>query len=180
VNRGNDDPAPVAASTSSSAAPTTTTPTTTTPPPPVDPGPRTVAVVLTTVSVTPPPGFPPDPTFGTAGEVRSRTWTLTGPCDGKGACTVEHCTAPGQCVPPFDATPNGTGYAATVVIPVNWTTPECSGGEITDTITFTVSGDPATPQIAGDWVETASPVQLTGVDGRACGIYLGHYSVASA
>jgi len=173
VNRGGDT-TPVAASTTSAA------PTSTTPPPPADPGPRTVPVTLTTISVTPPPGFPPDATFGTVGEVRARTWTLTGPCDGSGACTVEHCTAPGTCLPPLVATPNGAGYAATLVVPVNWASPDCTGGEITDTVTFTVAGDPGAPQIAGDWVENASPLQFTGANGTPCGIYLGHYSLTSA
>lgn len=179
LNRGNDDPTPAAASTST-AAPTTTT--ATTPPPPVDPGPRTVPVTLTAVSVTPPPGFGPDPAFGTVGEVRSRTWNLTGPCDGTGACTIEHCTAPGTCLPPLVATPNGSGYVATVVVPVNWVAASCSGvgGQITDTVTFTISGDPLAPQITGDWVENASPVVFTAPDGGPCGIYLGHYTLASA
>jgi hypothetical protein len=141
-----------------------------------------VPVTLTTVGVTPPPGFPPDPAFGTAGELRSRTWTLTGPCDGTGPCSVEHCTAPGTCLPPIVATPSGTGYAATLVIPVNWASPDCQGvgGEITDTITFTVSGDPLTPQIAGEWVENASTLVFTAANGAPCGVYLARYTIASA
>ena len=177
VNRGDDEPAPPAAATTSSAAPTSTTP-----PPPVDPGPRTVPVTLTTVSVTPPPGFAPDPTFGTVGEVRQRTWRLTGPCDGAGPCSFEHCTAPDVCQPPIVATPNGAGYVGTRVVPVGWTSPNCNsvGGQILDTVTFTVSGDPATPQIAGEWVESASPVLFTAPNGGPCGIYLARYSITSA
>jgi hypothetical protein len=173
--RAGDDAPPAAAPSTTSAAPTTTTP-----PAPVDPGPRTVPVTLTTVAVTPPPGFAPDPAFGTVGEKRARTWTLTGPCDGTGACAVEHCTAPGQCLPAFAATPNGSGYVGTLTIPVNWASPNCTGGQITETITFTVSGSPSAPAIAGDWVESAAPLTFTGADNTPCGIYLAHYSIASA
>jgi hypothetical protein len=174
LNRGHDGAAPVATSTSSAA------PSSTTPPPPVDPGPRTVPVTLTTVSVTPPPGFAPDATFGTVGEVRARTWTLTGPCDGAGACSIQHCTAPGTCLAAFVATPNGSGYVASLVTPIYWQSPDCSGGQLTDTISFTVSGDPIAPQITGDWVENAAPLTFTGANGTPCGVYLAHYSVASA
>ncbi|MGY1618512.1 hypothetical protein ACI797_17385 [Geodermatophilus sp. SYSU D00691] len=173
-------PAGVAASSTSAAATDPEPTPEPTPPPPVDPGPRTVPMTLTTVAITAPPGFAPDPTFGTVGEVRQRTWTLTGPCDGTGPCTVEHCAAPGQCVLPLVGTPTGTGYAATLTGPVNWSTADCVGGEITSTVTFTVSGDPLAPVIAGEWVEDSAVPVLPGLSGAQCGIYLGRYTFASA
>jgi hypothetical protein len=138
-----------------------------------------VPILLTTTTFTPPPGFGPDPSLGTVGEVRPRTWVLTGPCDGTGPCSVEHCVAPGECRPPLAATPTGSGeYTATSTGPVFWANPACTGGSITATITFRVAGPPEAPTVTGTWVESADPVVLPGA--ARCGIYLGTFSLASA
>ena len=110
---GGDDGGAPAAQPAASSAPAVETSAEPTPEPTPEPppfaGPRTVPITLTTTAFTPPPGFGPDPSLGSVGEVRPRTWELTGPCDGTGSCTVVHCRAPGDCRPPLDAVPTGTG-----------------------------------------------------------------------
>lgn len=138
----------------------------------MDVGPREVPVTLTVTSVTPPPGFATDPAFGTVGEVRARTWTITGPCDGEGPCEVQHCRAPGDCTLTFAMQPAAGGYTATATYPVQWAAPECSGGEISTAIEFTPTGTPDSFAMTGTWTESTAQQLLTGSDGRECGIYL--------
>jgi hypothetical protein len=177
LSGGDPDPAPVAAATTS-AAPPTAAPTTSAPPP-VETGPREVPVTLTITAVTPPPGFGPDPAFGTVGEIRARTWTITGPCDGEGPCDIQHCRGPGDCTLTFTGVPTGDGYTAAVTTPVAWAAPECTGGEITSTLDFTLTGSAEAFGMTGTWTETTSNPRLTGSDGRDCGIYLLTTSMSS-
>lgn len=179
---GNDpDPDPAAAAgavtseqTTTSAAPTTTTP-------PVETGPRDIPITMTITAVTPPPGFGPDPAFGTVGEVLERTWTLTGPCDGSGGCTIVHCRAPGDCTPALEAESQGGGsYVSRTTNPVQWGAPECTGGTIDTTITFLIAGVGDAVTLSGTWVETASQVLFIGSDGRDCGVYLSELSFSSS
>lgn len=170
------DPAPVAAATTS-AAPTTAAPTTSEPP--VETGPRDVPVTITITAVSVPPGLAPDPTFGTVGEVRERSWTITGPCDGEGPCDIQHCRGPGDCTLTFTGVPTGNGYTAAVTTPVAWAAPECTGGEITSTLDFVLTGTTESFGMTGTWTETSPTQVLTGSDGRVCGIYLLTTSMSS-
>jgi hypothetical protein len=174
---GDPDPGPVVAATTA-AEPTTAAPSTSEPPP-VETGPRDVPVTITITAVTPPPGFGPDPTFGTVGEVRARTWTITGPCDGEGPCDIQHCRGPGDCTLTFTGVPTGDGYTAAVTAPVAWAAPECAGGEITSTLDVVLTGTPDDFAMTGTWVESTSNQLLTGSDGRQCGIYLLTTSMSS-
>ena len=163
---------PTTVQTTTTAAPTTTTP-------PVPTGPRDIPVTLTFTGITPPPGFAQDPAYGTVGQVLPRTWTLTGACDGTGPCDVQHCMAPGQCATTFTGQPEGGSYVARFTDPVQWGAPECVGGTIDNTITWTVTGTPEDPTVAGTWVETAPQVLFVGTDGRDCGVYLAEFVIAS-
>ncbi len=182
VTRGDDDNDPTAAgavqtseqttATSPTAAPTTTTP-------PVETGPRDIPIAMTFTQITPPPGFGPDPAYGTVGQVITRTWTVTGPCDGAGPCDVQHCQEPGSCSATFTGTPQGSGYVSRFTTPVQWGAPECTGGTIDNTITWAFSGEGDDLVVTGSWVEQASQVLFTGSDGRDCGLYLAELTIAS-
>jgi hypothetical protein len=180
VTRNGDDPDPAAAAggvqtsevTTTSAAPTTTTP-------PVETGPRDIAITMTFTKITPPPGFGPDPAYGTVGQVITRTWTVTGPCDGAGPCDIQHCSEPGNCPTTFTGTPQGAGYVSRFTSPVQWGAPECTGGTIDNTITWAFSGEGDDVVVTGSWVEQATQVLFTGSDGRDCGLYLAELTIAS-
>ena len=179
VTGGDDDPEQTGAAgvqttqqATTSAAPTTTTPA-------VETGPRDIPINLTQTKLTPPPGFGPDPAYGTVGEVRPRVWTITGPCDGSGPCDVQHCQAPGQCGVTFSGVPEGSGYVARFSVPVQWGAPECTGGAIDNTVTWSISGTGDDVVVTGSWVEQAAQVLFTGSDGRDCGLYLAEFTVAS-
>jgi hypothetical protein len=45
------------------------------------------------------------------GSSYSASWVLTGPCDGEGPCTVQHCRAEDACIYQAAFTPTGSGYA---------------------------------------------------------------------
>jgi hypothetical protein len=180
VTGGNDpEPDPTAAAgvqtteqTTTSAAPTTTTPA-------VETGPRDIPINLTQTKITPPPGFGQDPTYGTVGDVLPRIWTITGPCDGAGACEVQHCQAPGQCGITITGEPQGSGYVSRFSTPVQWGAPECTGGSIDNTVTWSITGEGDAVVITGSWVEQAAQVLFTGSDGRDCGLYLAEFTIAS-
>jgi hypothetical protein len=155
-----------------SAAPTTTTPA-------VQTGPRDIPISMTFANITPPPGFGPDPAYGTVGQVISRSWTITGPCDGTGPCDVQHCQAPGQCSTTFSGVPQGGNYVAQFSSPIQWGAPECTGGTIDNTITWAFSGEGDAVTVTGSWVESATQVLFTGSDGRECGLYLAELTIAS-
>lgn len=177
---GNDrEPDPTAAAVTSEQPTTSAAPTTTTPA--VETGPRDIPITMTITAVTPPPGFAPDPTFGTVGDLLERSWTITGPCDGTGGCTIQHCRAPGDCTPPLEAASQGGGsYVSRTTDPVQWQAPECTGGTIDTTITFVIAGTGDALTLSGTWVETAPQVLFTGSDGRDCGVYLSELSFTSA
>lgn len=179
VTGGNDaDPDQSAAGAQTTEQPTTSAaPTTTTPA--VETGPRDIPIAMTFTNVTPPPGFGPDPAYGTVGQVLTRTWTVTGPCDGTGPCEVRHCQAPGQCGTVFSGEPEGGGYVARFRSPVQWGAPECTGGSIDNTITWSFSGEGDGITVTGSWVEQAAQVLFTGSDGRECGLYLAELTIAS-
>jgi hypothetical protein len=180
VTRNDDDPDPAASAggvqtseqTTTSAAPTTTTPA-------VETGPRDIPISMTFTNITPPPGFGPDPAYGTVGQVITRTWTVTGACDGAGSCDVQHCQAPGECSATFSGEPQGSGYVARFTTPVQWGAPECTGGTIDNTITWSFSGEGDDVVVTGSWVEQAAQVLFTGSDGRDCGLYLAELTIAS-
>jgi hypothetical protein len=176
---GDDEPGTVAAPVATSEAPTTSAAPTTTEPP-VDTGPREIPVTATVTTVTPPPGFGPDPTYGTPGDqLPGRTWILTGACDGSGPCDVQHCQAPGQCGVAFTGQPQGGQYVGTFTSPVQWGAPECTGGEIDNIITFTLTGEGDAVRMTGTWVEQADQVLFVGSDGRDCGLYLAEFALSS-
>jgi hypothetical protein len=185
VTRGDegDDPAAAAGvrgpgeTTLSTPSTTSAAPTTTTPP--VETGPRDIPIAMTFTQITPPPGFGPDPAYGTVGQVITRTWTVTGPCDGTGPCDVQHCQEPGSCSATFTGTPQGSGYVSRFTTPVQWGAPECTGGTIDNTITWAFSGEGDALVVTGSWVEQASQVLFTGSDGRDCGLYLAELTIAS-
>lgn len=181
VTRGARDADPAAAAggvqtsaqtTTTSAAPTTTTPA-------VETGPRDIAIAMTFTQITPPPGFGQDPAYGTVGQVITRTWTVTGPCDGAGPCDVQHCQEPGNCATTFTGTPQGSGYVSRFTTSVQWGAPECTGGTIDNTITWAFSGEGDDVVVTGSWVEQAPQVLFTGSDGRDCGLYLAELTIAS-
>ena len=183
VTRPDDDPDPAAAAggvqtseqtsdPTTSEAPTTTTPA-------VETGPRDIPIAMTFVAITPPPGFGPDPAYGTPGQVITRTWTISGPCDGSGACEVQHCQAPGECGTSFSGVPEAGNYVARFQTPVQWGAPECTGGVIDNTITWAFSGEGDAVTVTGSWVEQAPQVLFTGSDGRDCGLYLAELTIAS-
>ena len=160
------------APTTTSAAPTTTTPA-------VETGPRDIPITLTYTAITPPPGFAQDPAFGTVGQVLPRTWTVTGPCDGQGPCEVQHCQAPGQCGLTLSGQPEAGNYVSRFSSPVQWGAPECTGGQIENTVTWSITGEGTNLTVTGSWVEQASQVLFTGSDGRDCGLYLAEFTIAS-
>jgi hypothetical protein len=172
VTGGNDpEPDPTATAGAVTSEPTTSAAPTTTEPA-VETGPRDIPITMTITAITVPPGFAQDPTYGTAGDVRPRTWTITGACDGTGPCGVQHCRAPGDCNDPFTGQPQGSGYVAKVTGPVEWDAPECTGGTVTATITWAFGGEAENLTLTGTWVEEAPQVLFTGSDGRDCGVYL--------
>jgi len=181
VTRPDDDPDPAASAggeqTSEQTETTTAAPTTTTPP--VETGPRDIPIAMTFTSITPPPGFGPDPAYGTVGQVITRTWTITGPCDGLGSCDVQHCQAPGECSATFSGVPEAGNYVSRFQTPVQWGAPECTGGTIDNTITWAFSGEGDAVTVTGSWVEQAAQVLFTGSDGRECGLYLAELTIAS-
>jgi hypothetical protein len=164
--------APTSTEQTTSAAPTTTTPA-------VETGPRDIPVTLTFTKVTPPPGFGQDPAYGTVGQTLPRTWTLTGPCDGVGTCQVQHCQAPGQCSVTLTGEPQAGGYVYRFSDPVQWSAPECTGGTIDNTVTWTFTGEGDDVTVTGNWVEQSQQVLFTGTDGRDCGVYLAEFTITS-
>lgn len=179
VTRPGEDPDPAASAgvqtseqITTSAAPTTTTPA-------VETGPRDLALTATITRITPPPGFDPNPSFGTVGQVIDLTWTISGPCDGSGACEVRFCLTPGQCDNTFTGTPAGGSYVGRLQSPVQWRGPECTGGVIDNTFTWSFSGEGDAVTVTGSWVQQAPQVLFTGSDGRDCGIYLAELTIAS-
>jgi hypothetical protein len=177
VTTNDSDPDPAAAAQPSTEQTTTAAPTTTTPA--VETGPRDIPVTLTFTTITPPPGFGQDPTYGTVGQTLPRTWTLTGPCDGTGTCEVQHCQGPGQCSATLSGQPEAGGYVARFSDPVQWSVPECTGGTIDNTITWSFTGEGENLSVTGNWVETAAQVLFTGTDGRDCGVYLAEFTITS-
>jgi hypothetical protein len=179
VTGGNDDPDPQAAGGQPTASQTTTAaPTTTTPA--VETGPRDIPITLTFTKITPPPGFGQDPQYGTVGQTLPRTWTITGPCDGVGSCEVQHCQGPGQCSVTLEGEPQSGGYVYRFTDPVQWSAPECQGGTIDNTITWSITGEGDDLTVTGNWVEQASQVLFTGTDGRDCGVYLAEFTISSS
>ena len=108
----------------------------------------------------------------------TRTWTITGPCDGSGPCDVQHCQAPGDCSQTFTGQPSAGGYTSTVTNPVQWGAPECTGGTIDTTLTWVFAGEGAATTVTGTWVETAPQVLFVGSDGRDCGVYLTELAIS--
>jgi hypothetical protein len=183
VTGGNDPEPDTAATGATTTEQTTEVPTTsaapTTTPPAVETGPRDIPITLTYTNITPPPGFAQDPTYGTVGQVLPRTWTVTGPCDGAGPCEVQHCQAPGQCGLTLSGVPEGGSYVSRFDSPVQWGAPECTGGVINNTVTWSITGEGPNQVVTGSWVEQAAQVLFVGSDGRDCGLYLAEFTIAS-
>jgi hypothetical protein len=154
-----------------SAAPTTTASAEET-------GPRTVPITFTATKVTPPPGFGPDPTQGSAGDELTFSWTLKGPCDGAGTCELEQCDDSG-CGSFGVVEPEGGGYSTRFSYPIAWDVPECTGGTVDNTLTWTVTGNGDDVAVTGSWVQEAAQVLFTGSDGRDCTVYLTEWTIAS-
>ncbi len=160
---GSDDRTPAAAApmpeptVTATASPTTPAP----PPPPVDPGPRVVAVRVVTVAVEelPHPGPQADISVGDA---LDETWSLTGPCDGLGPCTLLLCAPGGDCGEPIVAVPGPAGYTWSRT---NHQPAPCEALEVTTTWTFTVSGDPLAPVVTGRISQTSPALEAPNSEG---------------
>jgi hypothetical protein len=74
----------------------------------VETGRRAVAMEFTVTAIHTPPGQ--EGQYGTVGERSDAVWLLTGPCDGDGPCSVEHCINENACSFDFTLTPTGSGY----------------------------------------------------------------------
>jgi hypothetical protein len=166
---GSADEPPVA-----EAAPTpTSAPAPTTSAAPVELPPRVVPMRQTVVAID---GRPVEGVQ--VGDTITFTWTLTGPCDGTGPCTVLWCSLEGSCGDPFTATPGPTGYVRTLTTPYD---PPCEVAVLTWTYEFTVSGDPKAPVIAGRIGQAISPgTEFPGSDGSTCLISPVQVELASA
>jgi hypothetical protein len=165
---GGDDEAPAAAPTTTEpAAPTTSAA-------PVELPPRVVPMRQTIAEIE------GDPVPGAqVGDTIEFSWTLTGPCDGTGPCTVEWCAEPGaDCGEPFTATPGPTGYVHTRTTGDD---PPCEAAVLTWTYEFTVSGDPAAPVVTGRIGQSLSTaLEFLGSDGSTTCLYsLVHVQLAS-
>ena len=137
--------------------------------PPAEADRRPVPMQFTVTAIRTPPGQ--EGQYGSVGETSDALWLLTGPCDGEGACAVEHCINENACSFDFTLTPGGSGY--TGQFEFSWFDnpwPEC--GAVRVAVAVTVSDEAAGPTYAGTF--TQSHGTALGYDGNVshCNIAL--------
>lgn len=140
-------------------------------------GPREVPMAFTVTAVRTAPGAAADD-VPTVGQQSDALWLLEGPCDGEGACTLQHCVNARACTFEAELAPTGNGYTGQREF--SWFDrpwPEC--GAVRVAIEVTVSGGADDREYSGTYRQDhGTPL---GSDGRGnfCNIPLVDHSFRS-